>query len=80
MRPVPLHADLSSLLYTITELTKLVRGLPEGYEHDDEFLEGLEETVDGLRSNIGLRDARPFGSEHSEWVEIVTSVGAGMWA
>ncbi|MFF3331186.1 SUKH-4 family immunity protein [Streptomyces sp. NPDC002888] len=79
MRPLPLHADLSSLLYTITELTKIVGSLPEDYEDNDEFLEGLEETVDGLKSDVSLRDANPFGSEHSEWVEIVTNIGAGMW-
>ncbi|WSQ08646.1 SUKH-4 family immunity protein [Streptomyces sp. NBC_01231] len=79
MRPVPLHGDLSSLLYTITELTKIVGDLPEDYEDDDEFLEGLGETLDALKSGISLHDPRPFGSEHNEWVEIVTNIGAGMW-
>ncbi|GAA1279595.1 SUKH-4 family immunity protein [Streptomyces aureus] len=79
MRPIPLHKDLSSLVYTITQLTKIVGSLPEDYEDDEELLEGLGETLDTLKSEIRLRDHRPFGDEHSEWVEIVTNVGAGMW-
>ncbi|MFD3622216.1 SUKH-4 family immunity protein [Streptomyces sp. NPDC058676] len=79
MRPIPLHSDLSSLLYTITELTKIVESLPEDYEDDDDFLEGLERTVDGLKNDISLRDAHPFDGEYSEWVEIVTSIGSGTW-
>lgn len=79
MPPVPLHGDLSSLVYTITELTKIVASLPEDFEDDEEFLESLGETLDTLKGEIGLRDPRPFGDERSEWVEIVTQIGAGVW-
>ncbi|OSZ62039.1 hypothetical protein OQI_01860 [Streptomyces pharetrae CZA14] len=79
MRPIPLHRDLSSLLHTICRLTLVVQGLPEDYGDDEELLEGLEGTLEELKGAIAARDPRPFGDEHSEWVEIVTSIGAGMW-
>jgi hypothetical protein len=79
MRPVPLHGDVSSLVHTVTRLTQVVRGLPEGYEDDDEVLEELEGSLDELKREITARDPRPFGDEHSEWLEIVTSIGAGVW-
>ncbi|MEV5429753.1 SUKH-4 family immunity protein [Streptomyces sp. NPDC052701] len=79
MRPVPLHGDVSSLVHTVTRLTQVVRGLPEGYEDDDEALEELEGVLDGLKREITARDPRPFGDEHSEWLEIVMSIGAGLW-
>ncbi|MFE7234623.1 hypothetical protein ACWCRF_14815 [Streptomyces sp. NPDC002405] len=75
--PIPLHGDLSSLVHTITELTKIVAGLPEGCEDNGEFLDGLGDSPDVPKSEIGLHDPRPFGDEHSEWIEIVTNIGAG---
>ncbi|MEU5060180.1 MULTISPECIES: SUKH-4 family immunity protein [unclassified Streptomyces] len=79
MRPVLLHKDLSSLVHTITELTKIVQGLPEDYDDDDEYMEQLEETLDSLKDEVGSQDPNPFSGEHSEWVEIITNIGAGMW-
>ncbi|MEU7474113.1 SUKH-4 family immunity protein [Streptomyces sp. NPDC044984] len=79
MRPIPLHGDLSSLVHTITELTKIVTGLPEDYDDDKDFLDSLGETLDALKGEIDRQDPRPFADEHSEWVEIVTNIGAGMW-
>ncbi|MCM2411078.1 SUKH-4 family immunity protein [Streptomyces sp. RKAG290] len=79
MRPVPLHRDLSSLVHTIRELSKIVGSLPEDYEDDEELIEALGESLDALKSEIGRRDPRPFSNEHCEWVEIVTNIGAGMW-
>jgi hypothetical protein len=79
MRPIPLHSDLSSLVHTITELTKIVTSLPEDYDDDEDFLDSLGETLDALKAEIGLRDPHPFADEHSEWLEIVTNIGAGMW-
>ncbi|MGK5638056.1 SUKH-4 family immunity protein [Streptomyces sp. URMC 126] len=79
MRPVPLHGDLSSLVHTVTQLTKVVASLPEGYEDDEDFLESLADSLDAIKHEIGLRDPRPFSDEHSEWVEIVANIGAGMW-
>jgi hypothetical protein len=77
MRPIPLHGDVSSLVYTVCQLTRLVQGLPEDYDEDEEFLEELEGTVDALKRSIAAQDPRPFGHEYSEWVEIFTSIGAG---
>jgi hypothetical protein len=79
MRPIPLHGDLSSLVYTITELTKIVESLPEDYDDDEDFLESLGETLDALKGEIGLQDPRPFTDERSEWAAIVTNIGAGTW-
>lgn len=79
MRPIPLHRDLSSLVHTMTELTKIVGSLQEGYEDDEELLEALGESLSVLRNEIGIRDPRPFGDEHCEWVEIITNIGAGVW-
>lgn len=79
MRPIPLHGDVSSLVHTITELTKIVTSLPEDYDDDEDFLDSLGETLEALKAEIGHRDPRPFGDEHSEWSEIVTNIGAGNW-
>ncbi|MEU3821780.1 SUKH-4 family immunity protein [Streptomyces sp. NPDC030392] len=79
MRPIPLHGDISSLVKTIAALTELTKALPEDYEDDEEALENLQEDLDNLKRFISSRDTRPFADEHSEWVDIVTSLGAGMW-
>ncbi|WP_328405333.1 SUKH-4 family immunity protein [Streptomyces sp. NBC_00390] len=79
MRPIPLHGDISSLVKTIAALTELTNALPEDYEDDEETLENLQEELDNLKRTISSRDALPFADEHSEWVEVVTSIGAGMW-
>ncbi|OKK21637.1 hypothetical protein AMK09_14380 [Streptomyces sp. CB02488] len=82
MRPVPLHGDLSSLVFTITELSKIVGGLREEHEDDEddeELIEALGESLNTLKDEIGDRDPRPFRDEHCEWVEIITNIGAGLW-
>ena len=76
MRPVPLHGDVSSLVHTVTRLAQAVRRLPEDYEDDGEV---LKESLDELKRETTARDPWPFGDEHSEWLEIITSIGAGMW-
>ncbi|MGW0670294.1 SUKH-4 family immunity protein [Streptomyces sp. NPDC002746] len=79
MRPIPLHRDLSSLVHTITGLTRIVGSLPEDYEDDEELIESLAESLDIFKNNIKNKDPRPFGDEHSEWIEIITNIGAGIW-
>ncbi|MGN5635583.1 SUKH-4 family immunity protein [Streptomyces sp. AC154] len=78
MRPIPLHRDLSSLVHTITGLTRIVGNLPEDYEDDEELIEALTESLDTFRNKIKSKDPRPFADEHSEWVEIITNIGAGI--
>ncbi|MFD7233365.1 SUKH-4 family immunity protein [Streptomyces sp. NPDC059881] len=79
MRPIPLHGDISSLVKTIAALTALTAALPDDYEDDEEALEALEEDLENLKRTISARDERPFAHENSEWVEVFTSIGAGMW-
>ncbi|MFJ1895675.1 SUKH-4 family immunity protein [Streptomyces sp. NPDC088115] len=79
MRPIPLHRDLSSLVHTMTRLTRIVASLPEDYEDGEELIEALTESLDTFRNEIRSKDPRPFGDEHSEWVEIITDIGAGIW-
>ncbi|MFJ7424162.1 SUKH-4 family immunity protein [Streptomyces uncialis] len=79
MQAVPLHRDVSSLTATIVRLTELIRTLPEDIEDDDEALEHLEHTLDTFKQAITQRDPLPFASENSEWREIITAIGAGMW-
>ncbi|MER7834245.1 SUKH-4 family immunity protein [Streptomyces sp. NPDC095602] len=79
MHPIRLHGDISSLVKTIAELTELAGALPEDHADDEKPLEKLQEDLDGLKSRISSQDPRPFADERSEWAEIVTSLGAGMW-
>lgn len=79
MRPIPLHGDLSSLVHTITGMTRIVGSLPEDYGDDEELIEALAESLDTFRNKIKIKDPRPFGDEHSEWVEIIANIGAGIW-
>ncbi|WP_432056236.1 SUKH-4 family immunity protein [Streptomyces sp. bgisy022] len=80
MRPIPLHGDLSSLVHTIMELTKVAAILHEhDGDDDDEFLDALGNNLDAARCRISLRDPRPFADERSEWVDIAIHIGAGSW-
>ncbi|MDN5385605.1 hypothetical protein QEP66_26655 [Streptomyces sp. LB8] len=75
-----LHRDLSSLVYSVTELERVMASLPEGSYEDEDFLESLAGTLECLKEEITRRDPHPFSSEHSEWVEIFTGIGLGWWA
>ncbi|MFF1401285.1 SUKH-4 family immunity protein [Streptomyces sp. NPDC058287] len=80
MSPIPLHTDVSSLIETITRLSTVTKSLPEDYAGDEDFLERLEATLDTVKSEITELDLNPFHDDLSEWVDIVTTIGAGSWA
>lgn len=80
MRPVLLHRDLSSLVYTILRFTEYLERAPEVDDDDEESLERREEETEAIKRELAEVDPLPFASEYSEWREIVGSIGAGIWA
>lgn len=72
--PVPLHADVSSLAYTIYAVK---RALPEVSAADS--FAARDVVVQRVRREIERRDPLPF-SEDSEWVASFEEISMGMWS
>ncbi|MFD6343124.1 SUKH-4 family immunity protein [Streptomyces roseolus] len=68
----PLHRDVESLVYALTQFQKLQQAL----EEDDE---NREERVDALRARITAFDSLPFADEESQWHLTFEEVVDGIW-
>ncbi|MFI9780796.1 SUKH-4 family immunity protein [Streptomyces sp. NPDC051956] len=71
--PVPLHADVSSLAYTIYAVK---RALPEVAVQSS--FDEREAVIQHVQQDIERHDPLPFG-EDSEWVASFEEIAMGMW-
>ncbi|MEU3302273.1 SUKH-4 family immunity protein [Streptomyces sp. NPDC006678] len=71
--PVPFHADVSSLVYTIYAVKRALPDVAAANSFDER-----EAVIQRVRREIEQRDPLPF-SEESEWVASFEEIAMGMW-
>ncbi|MFI7009280.1 SUKH-4 family immunity protein [Streptomyces sp. NPDC050145] len=71
--PTPLHADVSSLAYTVYAVQ---RALPEVARAAS--FDGRESVIRRMQEEIERADPLPFGGE-SEWPALFDEIAMGMW-
>ncbi|MFE9458635.1 SUKH-4 family immunity protein [Streptomyces californicus] len=81
MEAIPIHADVSSLVKTISSFVGYVENYTRGECEDDEDVEYIrrKREVDDIRNAIRLVDPLPFAHEYSEWVELFDNLDGGIY-
>lgn len=72
-----LHADISSLVHTLT-VVEQGKAAYKGLPRDDDY-RARTEVVDRLRRRIADVDETPFADADSEWNRLFEEITLGMW-
>ncbi|WP_369147253.1 SUKH-4 family immunity protein [Streptomyces sp. R44] len=73
---LPLHADVSSLVHSLTVLEK-GKSRYKGIDRDDD--EARDRVVQQMRDEITAVDETPFADDEGEWPSLFEEIGLGMW-
>ncbi|MFD4341204.1 SUKH-4 family immunity protein [Streptomyces anulatus] len=81
MEAIPVHADVSSLVKTISSFVGYVENYTRDDGEDDEDVEYArrKREVDAIHDAIRLVDPLPFAHEYSEWVELFDNLEGGVY-
>ncbi|MFF3838199.1 SUKH-4 family immunity protein [Streptomyces sp. NPDC001930] len=72
----PMHADVSSLVHSLTVLEK-GKAHYTGIARDDD--ESRDRVVEHMRQEIAIVDATPFADDEGEWPRLFDEINLGMW-
>ncbi|MFJ9107351.1 SUKH-4 family immunity protein [Streptomyces sp. NPDC102283] len=81
MEAIPLHADVSSLVKTISAFVGYAENRARGDGEGDEDVEHArrKREIGAIHEAIRLVDPLPFAHEYSEWIELFDALEGGVY-